>query len=280
MIMPPTEGSETNPGTTGQNGNSFLPWHLIPEFKPGETDINDYSRRLSFLSGIWPKEHLSLLAPRAALNCHSSAFQKVVRLDPTKLKTNSADGVKLVVETLGGVWGQSSLEQRFERFEGAIFSTTQKNDETHESYMARHEVQFEDLISQGVTIADIRAYILLRNSGLSAEDKRRVIIDANGDLTYPKVTSALKLLGSRFFHEVQTGQKQSNRNKTYDVNYTQEDTDQEWPNGDSEAFPAFHAAAVEDYAYDVLHRTRCWRRCRTTPRSHRASMFTWKPGNA
>ncbi len=225
MTMETTGDPATNPGTSGQTGNSFLPWHLIPEFKPGETDINDYSRRMSFLSGIWPKEHLSLLAPRAALNCHSSAFQKVVRLDPAKLKTTTDAGVKLLVETLGGVWGQSSLEKRFERFERAIFSTIQRHDETHESYMARHEVQFEDLISQGVSLSDVRAYVLLRNSGLSADDKRRVIVDANGDLTYPKVTSALKLLGSRFFHEVQTGNKQSSRNKTYDVNYLQDDND-------------------------------------------------------
>ena len=250
--METTESSATNPGTSGQTGNSFLPWHLIPEFKPGETDINDYSRRMSFLSGIWPKEHLSLLAPRAALNCHSSAFQKVVRLDPTKLKTTTDAGVKLLVETLGGVWGQSSLEKRFERFERAIFSTIQRHDETHESYMARHEVQFEDLISQGVTLPDIRAYVLLRNSGLSADDKRRVIVDANGDLTYPKVTSALKLLGSKFFHEVQTGNKQSSRNKTYDVNFIQEDSEPDWNNGETEAFPAFHAAATEDFAFDIL----------------------------
>lgn len=246
--MPPPESADvaaTNPG--GQSGNSFLPWHLIPEFKPGETDVNDYSRRLSFLSGIWPKEHLSLLAPRAALNCHSSAFQKVVRLDPSKLKVNTDAGVKLLVETLGGVWGQLTLENRFERFERAIFSTIQRHDETHE-YLARHEVQFEDLLSQGVTLTDIRAYILLRNSGLNADDKRRVIVEANGDLTYPKVTSALKLLGSRFFHEVQTGNKQSTRNKTYDINFTQDDFDPEWNTGETEVYPAFHAAAMEDYA--------------------------------
>ena len=254
LAMPPAESAEgtATAAGSGQGGNSFLPWHLIPEFKPGETDVNDYSRRLSFLSGIWPKEHLNLLAPRAALNCHSSAFQKVVRLDPSKLKVNTDAGVKLLVETLGGVWGQSTLENRFERFERAIFSTTQRHDETHESYLARHEVQFEDLLSQGVTLTDVRAYILLRNSGLSADDKRRVIIDADGDLTYAKVTSALKLLGSRFFHEVQTGNKQGNRTKTYDINFTQDDQEPEWGTGETEAYPAFHAAAIEDFAYDIL----------------------------
>lgn len=192
-----------------------------------------------------------MLAPRAALNCHSTAFQKVVRLDPAKLKTTNDAGVKLLVETLGGVWGQSTLENRFERFERAIFSTTQRHDETHESYLARHEVQFEDLLSQGVTLSDVRAYILLRNSGLNADDKRRVIVEANGDLTYPKVTTALKLLGSRFFQEVQTGSKQSSRN-TYDINFTQDDNDVDWSTGETELHPIYHAAVMEDYAYDIL----------------------------
>ena len=225
-------GGETSSSLTGaggaMTGGTLLPWHLIPEFRPGETDINDYARRMTFLSGIWPKEHMTLLAPRAALCCQGSAFQKVVRLSPEKLKTTTDAGVRLLVETLGGVWGKTTLENRFERFERAIYTTSQRADETHESYMARHEVQFEDLLAQGVTLSDIRAYILLRNSGLSAEDKRRVIVEAEGDVTYAKVTKSLKLLGSKFFEEVQTGSKGGTRNKTYDINYTQEDQDAEW----------------------------------------------------
>ena len=94
----------------GNNGsNSFLPWHLIPVFKPGGTDVNEYTRRLEFLANIWPKEHLPLLAPRACMMCEGSAFAKVVRLDPEKLRVSTIEGVKLLVATLGGVWGQSTL---------------------------------------------------------------------------------------------------------------------------------------------------------------------------
>lgn len=236
--------------TPPQTGGSFLPWHLIPSFKPGETDINDYSRRMTFLSGIWPSEHLSLLAPRAALACEGSAFQKVVRLDPTKLKVNSVDGVQLLVKTLGGTFGKTTLENRFERFERAIYTTSQKPDESHESYVARHEVQFEDLMSQGVSIADVRAYVLLRNSGLSAEEKKRVIIDAGGDLSYDRVIAALKLLGSKFFHEVQTGTKSGHRNKTYDVNMTEEFPEM---TDEGDEIGLFSSTAMEDYALEVLY---------------------------
>ena len=149
----------------GQSGTSHLPWHLVPAFKPGETCVNEYTRRLEFLANVWLVEHLGQLAPRACLLCEGTAFQKVVRLDPVKLKVQSLDGIKLVVTTLGGVWGQSKTEHKYERFERALFGTIQKSDETHTSYIARHEVQYEDLLSLGATLEEMRAYILLRNSG-------------------------------------------------------------------------------------------------------------------
>lgn len=165
-------GESQHPAAGGQTGGNQLPWHLIPPFKPGDTDINDYTRRLEFLANIWPVEHLAQLAPRACLLCEGTAFQKVVRLDPTKLKVQTIDGIKLVVQTLGGVWGQSKLETKYERFERALYGTVQKSDETHSSYLARHEIQFEELVNMGTTLEEMRAYVLVRNSGLLAEDKK------------------------------------------------------------------------------------------------------------
>ena len=201
-----------------------LPWHLIPPFKPGETDLSDYGKRLEFLSGIWPQEHLGQLAPRAALLCEGSAFQKILRIPPEKLKVGDTSGIQLLVTTLGGVWGKTSLEDRYEKFEKAIFGLSQRSDETNESYMARHEIVFEDLVSQNVTFQDIRSYVLLRNSSLLSEDKKRVIIESGGNLQYSKVLAAIKLLGSRFFGELQ-GQNKGTKLKTYDVNFTEEAED-------------------------------------------------------
>ena len=170
--------------STGPSTASHLPWHLIPSFEPGETDLTEYTRRLEFLAGIWPVEHLNQLAPRAALQCKGSAFQKVVRIQPDKLKVNELSGVQLLVSTLGGVWGKTTLEDKYEKFERAIYGLSQRSDESNESYMARHEIVFEDMISQGASLSDVRAYILLRNSALSAEDKKRVVIEAKGNLKY------------------------------------------------------------------------------------------------
>ena len=245
-----TVGSASGGGATHPNQNQ-LPWHLIPAFKPGTTDVNDYARRLNFLCGIWPSESLSQLAPRAALLTEGSAFQKIVRLDPSKLRVNSSDGVRLIVQTLGGVWGKTTLENRYERFERAIFSTVQRPDETHESFIARHEVQFEDLLSDGASLEDIRAYVLLRNSGLSADEKKKIIVDAGGNLKYSKVLEALRLLGSRFFHEVQSGNRQPQRQKTYDVNYVQDETE-DLAYTMSDDVSAWEPGEITDHCIDQL----------------------------
>lgn len=149
----------------------------------------------------------------------------MVRLPPEKLKVNCLEGIKLIVKTLGGVWGKTVLEDRYEKFERAIYGISQKNDESNESYMSRHEILFEDMLAQGSSINDVRAYCLLRNSALSAEDKKRVLVEAKGNLQYDRVTTAIRMLGAKFFHEVQGQQKQC-RGKTYEVNHVQENDDE------------------------------------------------------
>ena len=255
--MPPTttaSGGSTGDGGQGSAGNvgtSHLPWHLIPTFKPGETCVNDYTRRLEFLANVWPTEHLAQLAPRACLLTEGAAFQKLVRLDPSKLKVQSLDGIKLVVSTLGGVWGQPKTEHKYERFERAIYSTIQKSDETFSSYVARHEVQYEDMLSLGATLEEMRAYILLRNSGLEAENKKRIIVEAKGTLEYNKITDALQLLGSRFFGEVQGTSKTGNRTKTYDVNFVDEPEEQAHVS-EIEEFMTFQSDFSDEQAIEVF----------------------------
>ena len=142
--MPETEPSGS---TSGSGGLSHLPWNQVPHFRPGETDLTEWTKKVEFLAQLWPPEHLQHLAPRIALQCEGSAFQRISRLDPKVLRVNSVDGVKAVVEQLGGIWGKSNLESKFERFERAIYSTVQRSDETNESYLARHDHQFEELLS-------------------------------------------------------------------------------------------------------------------------------------
>ncbi|OLQ06719.1 Copia protein [Symbiodinium microadriaticum] len=220
--MPPTEGSTaTSSAGSGEQGFQQLPWTAIPKFIPGTTDVTEYTKKLEFLAAMWPKEHLSQLAPRAALLCEGSAFKKVAGLAPDKLKANDVSGVKLLVDTLGGSWGRTAVEQKYETFERAIFGTIQKADETNDSYLARHDIHFEELLAQGVSFEEVRAYILLRQSSLTAEDRKRIVVELDGQLSYKKVCASVRLLGSRFFSDFQ-GQRGNTKTKTYDAHMVED----------------------------------------------------------
>ncbi|CAE7227129.1 GIP, partial [Symbiodinium sp. CCMP2456] len=226
--------------STGEPSSFQLPWQAIPRFIPGTTDVTEYSKKLQFLAAMWPKEHLSLLAPRAALMCEGTSFKKVASLDASKLKANDDSGVKLLVATLGGSWGKTALEEKYDSFEKAIYGTTQKADETNDSYLARHDVHFEELLAAGVSLGEVRAYILLRQSQLSADDRKRIVVEMGGTLDYKKVCSAIRLLGSRFFTDLQ-GQR-SGKTKTYEANFVDEPTSEE----PERAYQASAALANDD----------------------------------
>ena len=65
----------------------------IPRFIPGTTSVQEYTAKLRFLASMWPSTHLDQLAPGAALMVEGTAFRKVARIPPSKLKVNSTDGV-------------------------------------------------------------------------------------------------------------------------------------------------------------------------------------------
>ena len=218
----PAEAARIQNGQAGQSASlpaSQLPWHQIPSFDPQTTDIQVYARKLQFLKSIWPSEHISQLAPRAALQVEGVAFQKVARLDGHRLR--GEDGVQFLVEALGGQWGKLASEEKLALFEKAFYQTIQKADESNDSYLARHDVAFEDLMAQKVSMEEVRAYILLRQSQLSSEDRKRIIMESKGELGYDEARRALRLLGARFFQELQ-GVSKNVKTKTYDINATEQ----------------------------------------------------------
>eukprot|EP00435_Cladocopium_sp_Y103_P042739 s1807_g11.t2 len=198
---------------------STLPWNQIPRFDPATTDLRIYTQKLQFLQAIWPEEHLAHLAPRAALMVEGAAFQKLARIDASKLR--SANGIKVLIEALGGQWGRTDAEDKLDLFERALFTVCQKADETNDSYLARHDIAFEDLLAKQVTIADIRAYILVRQSTLSPEDRKRIVVENDGKLTYEGARRSMRILGSKFFQELQ-GTRGSHGKKTYEAYQTDE----------------------------------------------------------
>ena len=162
---------EPNPSVSPQ-----LPWASIPKFVPGTTNVQEYVQKMKFLAAMWPAEHLSLLAPRAALLVEGTAFRKVARLDPDKLR-----------------------EERYEYFEKALYGTVQRADESHDSYLSRMESNFIELLSRGTKLEEVQAYVLLRQSLLPPDDKKKVLLEHPGELKYDPVVRSFRLLGSKFF---------------------------------------------------------------------------------
>ena len=226
-------GAESGPAEasagTYAGGLGHLPWQQIPKFVPGTTNVDEYVQRMRFLKELWPEDQLHLLGPRAALQVEGSAFQKISRISPEKLR--QADGVKILVETLGGSWGRTLMEEKYHYFEQAIFQVSQRNDETNDSYVARHDAYFEELLARNVTIEQVRAYVLLRHSQLAPEDKKKVVIESQGDLRYAETVKAIRLLGSKFFGELQaknsSSSKVAERSRVYDLHFTEEEGSEE-----------------------------------------------------
>ena len=142
-LSTPLPGEEPNPVTPQ------LPWNSIPKFVPGTTNVQEYVQKRKFLAAMWPNEYLRQLAPRAALLVEGAAFKKVARLNPSKLRVNA-----LLVDAIGGSWGATELEERYEFFEKALYGTAQRSDESHDSYLSRMEASFVELLSRGTKLED------------------------------------------------------------------------------------------------------------------------------
>ena len=197
-----------------------LPWNSIPKFVPGVTNVQEYTQKMRFLAAMWPDGFLNQLAPRAALLVEGTAFRKVARLDPAKLRVNDTSGVALLVSAIGGSWGATELEERYEYFEKALYGTVQRQDESHDSFLARMESNFVELLSRETKLEEVQAYVLLRQSLLSPEDKKKILLEHAGELKYEPVVKSFRLLGSKFFSELQGG-RATNKTKVYDANVSE-----------------------------------------------------------
>ena len=111
----------------------------------------------------WPQGKLQELATRIVLN----TFQKL-QLRQKEIFTGNCDGIKKIVEI-----GQAPLEKKHELVEKAIYRCSQKSDETSDSYIARADVVWSDMLARSISLAEIQAYTILRGSKLQPEDKKR-----------------------------------------------------------------------------------------------------------
>ena len=214
--MSSTEGA----GSEGSGGGvSHQLATLVPTFDPAVDDVTTWSNKVELLLAAWPENKIVELATRLILNTKGSAFQKL-QLKQKEILINDPKGIRRLVELVGGTWGQVPLENRYELAEKALFRCQQKVDESGDSYIARVDVVWTELLAKSLSLDQLMAYVLLRGSRLSAEDKKRVLVESGAEgtsktLEWSKVVAAIRMLSSNFFQEY-TGGKREKSQKTYD----------------------------------------------------------------
>ena len=81
-------------------------------------------------------------------------------------------------------------------FEKALYKVAQKRDEATHSYMLRLQAAFHDL-GESVNVKDMHAFVLLRQSSLSNEDKKKVLAMTGGQMDQSKIEQAMRTLSTR-----------------------------------------------------------------------------------
>jgi len=169
-------------------------WSQLPSFDPSVDDIREFTQKVRFLHGVFPAKDKGNLAPRLAMMCRGTAWSQVRQLDPTKL-TDPDAGVNYLLDALS-MWEETSELKTFELFEKALYKVVQKNDEANHSYALRLQAAFNDL-GDKVSVKDMQAFVLLRQSGLTNEDKKRVLSMTQGKLDIKEVEKAMRSLSTR-----------------------------------------------------------------------------------
>ena len=215
--MPPTAEAAAS---TADSGGGLVPNQLamlVPTFDPAKDDLTVYSQKVALLLTSWPEGKYHELATRLILGCSGSAFNKL-QIHASEVTQNDKKSIQRIVELLGGHWGQINLERQYEYVERALYRCAQKSDESADSYLARADIMWSELLSKSIDLKSIQAYVTLRGSLLSSDDKKRVILDADGagsgTLSSTKVQAAIRMLGANFFQDM-TGARRG-RGKTYD----------------------------------------------------------------
>ena len=209
--MPPKESASTDGNGDSQQGSNF--WNLLPSFAPSEDDIREFSQRARFIHGVMPEKDKPNLAPRLAMLCKGTAWSQVRQLDPKKL-TKADSGVEYLLAALSA-WEETSEMKTYELFERALYKVVQKSDEASHSFSLRLQAAFNE-IGDDVTVKQMQAFVMLRQSGLSSEDKKKILTMTGGKLDLTAVDQAMRSLSTR----VLMGPGETKK-KIYPINFTE-----------------------------------------------------------
>ena len=198
----------------GTEDKSNAIWNLLPTFDPGQDDVKEYIAKVRFISGVCPKKDRPMLAPRLAMLCRGTAYHQVRNLKP-ELLTHPENGIKTFLQALSA-WEESAELKTFELFEKAIYRTTQKHDESIQSFVNRLDVAFEE-VGQDTTLKSVIAFVLLKQSSLTHEDKKKILTMTNGMFDNDAIANAMRSLST----SVLSGPG-AEKKKVYPTNFVEE----------------------------------------------------------
>ena len=182
-------------------------WTLLPSFDPAVDNVKEYIEKVKFIDSICPKKDRPMLAPRLAMLCRGTAWGQVKNLDSSSL-TDPVNGVKSLLAALSS-WEESTEMRTYEQFEKAIYKTVQKSDESSMSYVNRLQVAMDELGAK--SLKEFHAFLLLRQSALGPEDKKRVLTMTNGDMDSKKIEQSMRTLATSVLATGENRKKVSNQ---------------------------------------------------------------------
>ena len=207
-------GQGSGAGSGGDEKGSHL-WNLLPSFDPSTDDPKEYVQKVRFLHTICPAKDKPMLAPRLAMQLKGTAWSQIQHMDTTRL-TDPNDGIKALLEAVA-TWQEASELQTYDKFERALYKTLQKNDETAMSYVSRMNVAWAEL--GNTSLKEMQAFIKLRQSSLTTEDKKRILVMTGGEIEDKKIDHAMRQLSTKVL--VNPGDRVAK--KVYPVNFVDDD---------------------------------------------------------
>eukprot|EP00435_Cladocopium_sp_Y103_P058128 s1760_g20.t1 len=212
--MSETAGAQPS-GSTEEKASNL--WSLLPSFDRSTDSAKEYSDKVKFLWGICPSKDRGMLAPRLALLCKGTAWSQVKSIASEKL-TDPESGYKVLLKALES-WEEAEELQTFDKFEKAFYRVVQKADESAMSFVNRINVAFDE-VGVETTVKQVRAFVMLRQSALNSEDKKRVVSMA-GSYELAKVESAMRSLSTKVL-----GQSDMAKKKVYPANFVEDDAEE------------------------------------------------------
>jgi hypothetical protein len=207
-------------------------WSLLPSFDPAVDNVREYVEKVRFIEAVCPDKDKGMLAPRLAMLCKGTAWGQVKALDAESL-TSKTEGVKNLLKALSS-WEESAEMKTYELFEKALYKTNQKADESTTSFVNRLQVAMDEL--GAVDVKQFHAFLLLRQSALGVEDRKRVLTMTAGDMKVSKVEQAMRTLATSVLSSGAEPKK-----RVYPTNYVEPEVEQ-----DANMATTYHVVYEED----------------------------------